>query len=205
MRRIFFFFLACIVLQSAGASDGVENFDKLLRDTRTWEADFVQTLKDERGRWVESAKGRVYLERPRRFRWDYQTPSPQAIVSDGAKLWVHDEALEQVVVRGLDEVLKDTPTLLLLHQGKVSEVFQLIDLGRRESLEWVELLPRAESASFERFALGFDAEQIRVMEMRDNFGYVTTLKFSDAERNRPIDDAIFRFSPPPGADVIEEK
>jgi outer membrane lipoprotein carrier protein len=40
------------------------------------------------------------------------------------------------------------------------------------------------------------------MELIDSFGQVTLLRFSAFRRNGPIDAAMFRFSPPKGADVI---
>jgi outer membrane lipoprotein carrier protein len=40
------------------------------------------------------------------------------------------------------------------------------------------------------------------MELHDSFGQLTQLTFDTFERNPPIDPALFRFSPPPGADVI---
>jgi len=202
--------LVCALFTFAGllnvaAADVGQRLNSLLSDTRTWKADFVQTVQDEQNRLLQDARGNVYIERPGRFRWDYRTPTPQLIVADGVKIWIYDEELEQVTVRAMDAAIANTPALLLTHGGAVSEVFVLKDLGRRDSLDWVELTPRAEGATFERFVLGVDAEQIRVMEMRDNFGQRTTLRFSDAERNRPIDQSLFRFVPPDGTDVIEEK
>ena len=40
------------------------------------------------------------------------------------------------------------------------------------------------------------------MELADKLGQTTRIDFSALERNRPLDDALFRFEPPPGADVI---
>ena len=42
------------------------------------------------------------------------------------------------------------------------------------------------------------------MELKDSFGNLTTLVFADFERNVALDAAQFRFTPPPGADVVGE-
>ena len=205
LRWFFAMALGLAACAPHAAADVEQRLNALLTDTRTWKAEFVQIVHDEQDRLLQDARGLVYIQRPGRFRWDYRTPTPQLIVADGAKIWIYDEELEQVTVRALDAVISNTPALLLTHDGEVAEVFSLRGLGRRGALEWIELTPKAKDATFERFVLGVDVDQIRVMEMRDNFGQRTTLTFSDAERNQPIDAALFRFSPPAGTDVIEEK
>jgi outer membrane lipoprotein carrier protein len=40
------------------------------------------------------------------------------------------------------------------------------------------------------------------MELRDKLGQATVIEFGRLRRNVPLDPALFRFEPPPGADVI---
>jgi outer membrane lipoprotein carrier protein len=40
------------------------------------------------------------------------------------------------------------------------------------------------------------------MELIDNFGQTTVLRFNSLERNPELSPGLFRFSPPKGADVI---
>ena len=42
------------------------------------------------------------------------------------------------------------------------------------------------------------------MELTDQFGQTTVLRFSNIARNPPLDPAAFRFTPPKGADVLGE-
>jgi len=42
------------------------------------------------------------------------------------------------------------------------------------------------------------------MELRDQFGQITVIKFSTIERNPKLSPESFRFTPPKGADVISE-
>jgi outer membrane lipoprotein carrier protein len=42
------------------------------------------------------------------------------------------------------------------------------------------------------------------MELRDQFGQVTVIKFSVMKRNTELPSEWFRFTPPEGADVIRE-
>jgi outer membrane lipoprotein carrier protein len=42
------------------------------------------------------------------------------------------------------------------------------------------------------------------MQLKDNFGQTTLLRFSNLERNPALGGSLFRFTPPKGADVISE-
>jgi outer membrane lipoprotein carrier protein len=42
------------------------------------------------------------------------------------------------------------------------------------------------------------------MELHDNFGQTTRLRFTNLERNPALGASLFRFTPPKGVDVIGE-
>jgi len=46
---------------------------------------------------------------------------------------------------------------------------------------------------------------VQAMELTDNFGQTTELRFSGLARNPNVDPAEFRFEPPKGADVLGEQ
>jgi outer membrane lipoprotein carrier protein len=50
--------------------------------------------------------------------------------------------------------------------------------------------------------MGFGPSGIEIMELSDSFGQTTVLRFKSFQRNPRLDPALFRFSPPQGADVI---
>ena len=58
---------------------------------------------------------------------------------------------------------------------------------------------------FEKVRLGFSKSVLEAMELRDQFGQVTVIKFSAIERNAKIAPETFKFTPPKGADVISDE
>ena len=67
----------------------------------------------------------------------------------------------------------------------------------------MQLLPKGEDAAFGRIRIGFAAGVLRFMLIEDSFGNITELAFESVEINSPIAGDVFAFTPPPGADVIE--
>ena len=164
-------------------------------------AEFRQSVTDARGKAVESAQGTMSLARPGRFRWDYREPA-QLIVSDGVTVWFHDIDLEQVTIRKAAETLEGTPAMLLTGAGDLKADFTVSDGGTSQGLAWSRLLPRRADGDFSELRLGFADGELRRMTLLDRLGQTTELEFSRIERNPRLDPALFRFTPPPGVDVV---
>jgi chaperone LolA len=194
---------------AAHAGKGLERLDGFFKNRDAVLADFEQTLMDEKNRELKQMHGTLILQRPGKFRWDYATPHRQLIIADGKRFWLYDADLEQVTVRAMDATLGATPAVLLSGERPLQESFVITELGVRggeewQGLEWVGLTPKAEDAGFTRLWLGFDEKELRAMELTDNFGQTTLIKFSNVRRETRVDPALFTFTPPPGVDVIGE-
>jgi outer membrane lipoprotein carrier protein len=183
----------------AGAGRRVE---QILSDFKTLKSQFEQTLSGAHGEVLERAAGTFYLQKPDRFRWDYVTGVRQLIVSDGTRVWLYDEELDQVTVRALGQSLSATPAMLLSGSGRASETFRISDLGHFEGLDWVRLLPKTQDTDFREIRLGLSGNALARMTLKDKLGQTTDLRFTDLERNPRLDAALFVFTPPLGVDVI---
>ncbi len=201
--------LGCIALAfalTAGAAS-LERYKTFLNGTQSARAQFEQKVYDRSGKLVQQSHGSFVFQRPGRFRWVYEKPADQVIVGDGQRVWIYDRQLNQVTVRKLATALGSTPAALLAGASGIEQAFALSDAGEKDGLEWMEARPREREAGFERVRLGFDAARggLQAMELVDNFGQTTVLRFSKLERNPKVSPAEFRFDPPKGADVLGEK
>jgi outer membrane lipoprotein carrier protein len=187
---------------SAAPKGGYERIEKFLNGLEGLQAQFQQRLADRSGQVTDRSSGVLAISRPNRFRWDYSEPYKQAIVCDGAKIWLYDSDLEQVTVRKLDDTLSATPAMLLSGQGKLEENFKVTESTQDKSIQWVRMEPKRSDTDFKWVRLGFNGEALKYMELGDKLGQTTTLEFSNFERNPQLDPARFVFQVPEGADVI---
>jgi outer membrane lipoprotein carrier protein len=197
--------LACLVAPVALAQggDAVARVDRYLASLKTLSANFSQTVRSRDGDVVDRASGTLSLSRPDRFRWDYQKPYVQTIVADGQKLWLYDSDLEQVTVRPLEQGLGSTPAMLLSGSGKVGDAFASAGVQVQGDWTWCRLRPKQDGSDFEQVSLALDRRgELAAMELRDKLGQSTVIEFGALRRNPPLDASLFRFQPPPGADVI---
>ncbi|HEV2332771.1 MAG TPA: outer-membrane lipoprotein carrier protein LolA, partial [Gammaproteobacteria bacterium] len=92
--------------------------------------------------------------------------------------------------------------VLLSGSNDVEKSFSVEDLGAKDGLEWVNLVPKVKDTDFENVRLGFKGDDVAVMELKDNLGDLTRITFSKLQRNVAVADDAFKFTPPKGADVI---
>jgi outer membrane lipoprotein carrier protein len=201
MRLIVWSFLLFPFLAQASSLDRFKDF---VRGTQSARADFEQKVYDRSGKLTQESKGSFAFQRPGLFRWVYAKPIDQLIVGDGERVWIYDRDLNQVTVRKLSRALGSTPAALLAGSADIEKAFELSDAGTKDGLEWLQATPREREAGFERVRMGFDANELRAMELFDHFGQRTMLRFLNLRRNPKIDKSEFRFEPPKGADVLGE-
>jgi outer membrane lipoprotein carrier protein len=202
MRKILLFLL--LLVPGIVSAQGVETLKGLLNQTTTAKARFTQVVLDKNRKTLQQASGTMEFSRPGRFRWEYTKPYEQTIVGDGSRLWIYDKDLNQVTVRKLDRALGASPAALLAGSNEIEKSYALKATGVDGGLDWLEATPRTQDTAFERIRLGLGKGGLEAMELRDQFGQTTVIKFSDLQRNVKIAPESFKFTPPKGADVISE-
>jgi outer membrane lipoprotein carrier protein len=196
-------FLSLLLPWSAHAG-GLDDFLAFNQSTKTATARFEQQVVDRSGKVVERASGTFAFARPGKFRWTYEKPHKQVLVADGAKLFIHDPDLNQVTVKRIDQAISSTPAALLAGRDDITRLFTLRDGGSAEGLSWVEATPKSPDTGFERVRLGLQGKTLAAMELRDQLGGRTVLRFSDVKSNTGVPPETFSFTAPKGADVLED-
>lgn len=188
---------------TAGATAAQDELKRFVDGVQTLSAKFTQVQMDEHGKVLSSSAGKMWLARPGRFRWTYEAPYQQLIVSDGYKIWLYDQDLSQVTVRPAAGALKGTPAALLSQRTLLNEAFTLEDGGSEGKLHIIRLKPKSEDSDFKAIMLWLDNGTPARMQFFDQLGGATDVSFAEIKTNQKPDDALFRFTPPKGTEVID--
>lgn len=202
--RYFILALSFSLLSAAAHAGSIDSLRAFINQTQSARAQFSQVVLDRSGQTRQQASGTMVFSRPGKFRWTYEKPYEQLIVGDGVKLWVYDKELEQVTVKQLGEALGSSPAALLAGNNEIEKFFSLSDAGNHDGLDWLEAVPKSKDTTFEFIRMGFAGSTLKVMELKDNFGQRTVIRFDKLERNPKLGPEQFKFTPPKGADVIGE-
>ena len=187
------------------AAGSIEKLKAFAAQTQSARASFTQTVHDKDGGTVQTASGKLVFARPGKFRWEYEKPYQQTIVGDGEKLWIYDKDLNQVTVKKMEGALGSSPAALLAGSNDIEQYYNLDAKGSKGGLDWLEAYPRDEDSMFSKVRMGFKGNMLDTMELYDQMGQVTVIRFGKLQRNPKLADSLFTFTPPAGADVIEDQ
>ena len=206
--RIFFTLCVCLlpgVFQNVLADGKSDPLAFFLDELESFQADFKQTLSNEQGVMLETSTGKVYMQNPGRYRWVYEKPYAQLLITDSKTLWIYDQDLEQVTIKDISSAIDNTPAAIISGKQNINEHFVVVNMGVIEGFDWIELTPRDIDNQYRSVRIGFDKNNLGMMILNDNLGQITRIDFLNPVRNKRMGGPLFTFSVPAGVDVIDER
>lgn len=191
-------------LGASTASADVRPLTEFVRGLKTFKANFVQQQVNVRGQTQPASSGNFVLARPGRFFWAYEKPYVQKLIANEGILWVYDPDLAQVTRSPLADN-RGAPIGIFLGNQPLQDAFEVSSIGKNDGLDWYSLKDRSAKSDFNQVQIGMDAKGIKAMVFTDKLDNRTTVQFSEREVNQKVDDSLFRFVPPAGVDVVNNR
>ncbi len=183
----------------------IQQLNAFTSNTQRLQADFSQLLLNNTLSTDTKPKtGIFYLSRPGLFRWNYQKPYLQEIVSNGKKVWFYDIDLEQISVKTVTDTLSMGPALLLSGESSIADRFTLEPLPEIDGVAWLKLIPKEKISGFQSIRIGLKNNLLTDMLMEDDFDQITRISFSKIDTNPQLKPDLFELKIPAGVDVIED-
>lgn len=189
------------------ASETSEQLAQALQKLHSFKADYTQTLSDKSGKVLQSLEGYLVISKPNKVFWLSRDPFPQQVISNGKKIWVYDQDLDQVTVKPFTGDYASTPALLFSgNSKKLTESFTVKKLAikdRAAKNTGYSLTPKAKGGLFARLDILLDQQQQPVwLKLHDELGQITQIEFSQFKPNYAARASLFDFVAPEGVDVL---
>jgi outer membrane lipoprotein-sorting protein len=161
---------------------------------------YFGTLESLKGAFVQTAydakpmKGKFYIKRPGRFRFDYALPSKQIVISDGEYLAIQDLDLNNEDRVALDQ----TPFRLLLRKDvDIARDAKIVELHEAEDLIVLALQDKSPDApgKIKLFISTQPELQIKEWVTTDAQGLDTRVEVSQLVKGEEIDGKLFKIEP----------
>lgn len=192
----------CLLSSQAMAASAQEQLQGFVSKVQAATGNFSQYTVGAQGQTKPAQSGQFAFQRPGRFKWDVVKPYAQQIVSDGQQLFQFDPDLNQVTVRKVDQAIGSSPAAILFGSGSLEQSFTVTALQDKDGLSWLRAKPRNGEAGFVHVDLGFAGGLPARIILLDAFGQNTHIELSGLVPNPKVAVEVFRFVPPPGADVV---
>jgi outer membrane lipoprotein carrier protein len=202
------------VLAQTPNADALNSLSLFLKQIQSGRAQFTQVVtspaKADQAPRRKTSSGTFEFHRPQQFRFAYQKPFVQTMVSDGQSLWLYDADLNQVTVRKQSQALGQTPAAFIASTGDLKVLqaeFNLLTEPDAEGLQWVKATPKQSEGAVQTIRVGLKVQGqsipvLSVLEIVDGLGQTSRLSFQNFEVNAKLAPETFQFKAPPGAQVI---
>jgi outer membrane lipoprotein carrier protein len=173
-------------------------------------ADFIQKSFLKAMDIIDQASGKVYIKYPGKMRWEYEKPDRQIFITDGEKLWVYRPDDNQVQVGKAPSFFKSGKGASFL--SDISLVRQKFDISLKKGKQdeddpfyYLKLIPREKTLDITEILLmvskqTFNVAQIITIDLYGDENRIDLLNFAFGVN---LDDSLFSFSIPEGADVLQ--
>jgi outer membrane lipoprotein-sorting protein len=165
----------------------VHKVSSYFSEINTLQGNFVQTGADNK-----KMKGKFYVKRPGRFRFDYARPSRQIVVSDGHYLSIQDLDLNNEDRVALD----DTPFRLLLRSDvDLVRDAKIMEVQESEDLLVVGLVDKNPDTpgQIKLFLSTKPNLELKEWVTKDAQGLDTRVQVSDLTKSGELDAALFKI------------
>ena len=174
---------------------------------RTLQAEFSETY---RGTGTERTEtGTLWLKKPGKMRWEYRSPESKLFLSNGQTAWFYlpqERQARRTPVKQLDDLR--SPLSLLLGKARLEKELQNLSVAPDISPlipgdVVLRGVPKALAERVNEVILEVTADDRIARIIVDGVdGSATEYRFSGQKENIEVSDQRFRFTPPPGVEVM---
>jgi outer membrane lipoprotein carrier protein len=210
--------VACIIfltlLRAAAANPPLDvhaiaqAVDNRYNHLQTLQAEFTETYEGTGTERTES--GSLWLKKPGKMRWEYRSPKEKLFLSDGRDAWFYlpgDRQVRRSSVKKLDDLRSPLGFLL----GKTRLEKELDGLSAAPDVApltpgntVLRGVPKGMADRVNQVVLEITPDyHIARIQFEEADDSVTEYRFSDQRENAAVADSLFRFSPPPGVEVVD--
>lgn len=170
-----------------------------------------RTIAAEPGRPERTAEIQLVYRRPDRLRTEVKGADARVVVIKGERMWVYSPGLEVVEMYSLPGETERERAIYESSWGLTSPIKVLVR-GMNRTLTVlpdgsyrVDLAPDQKDSEIDRIIAWVDPSTwlITRMEISQPGRPPTKLKIRNWRANQGVEDAVFDFTAPPGADVFE--
>ena len=170
-------------------------------------AEFAQESTVKAMDITDFAAGKMYVRYPGMMRWEYEKPEKQVIITDAKKLWIYRPADNQVMTGSAPAFFSDGKGASFLSDIKLVRKKFKISLENSTEDFFYELMlqPLEKKLDVTDIRLAVTKNTFTVVRIitYNSYGDENRIEFTNHQFDVKLDESLFSFKIPPGADVLQ--
>jgi outer membrane lipoprotein carrier protein len=162
------------------------------------------------GAITTEASGKLYYQKPRQMRWEYDKPESRVFVANHDLAWLHEPTEKQISLFDA-RALFASPLAQAFFDGivELKKNFDVsIDVNRsNEASAVLKLVPRKEDPNIESLLLWIDMSSYRILRIdtRDLLGNTNRIVLDSQKPVPSLESALFQLEIPPSTTVMDSE
>jgi len=174
---------------------------------QSFQAGFIQESTIKAMDIVDFASGKIFVRYPGMMRWEYEKPEDQIIITDGHKLWIYRPTDNQVLTGSAPAFFSDGKGASFLSDIKlIRQKFKIsLENSKEDFFYELKLQPLEKKLDVVDIRLSVTKNTFTVIRIitYNSYGDENRIEFVNHQFNVNLDESLFSFKIPPGADVVQ--
>jgi outer membrane lipoprotein carrier protein len=195
--------------QPLSVNTTAQSIDEHYNRLKSFKASFTEIYQG--GGISRNESGILWLKKPGRMRWEYRQPREKLFLTDSQTAYFYvpgDHQARRTAIKRLDDIR--SPLRYLLGKTKLQK--ELDGLSFAPDIQPLQAgnivlrgIPKTMRDRVAELLLEVTAQRqiVRIL-IKEVDGTSTDFRFSQMEENVPVQDSLFRFSPPAGVEILRD-
>ena len=174
---------------------------------KNFKAEFAQESTLKAMEITDFATGKMFVRYPGMMRWEYEKPEKQIIITDAKKLWIYRPADNQVMTGSAPAFFRDGKGASFLSDIKlVRQKFKIsLEESKDDFFYELKLQPLEKTLDVTDIRLSVTKNTFTVIRIitYNSYGDENRIELLNHQFDVKLEDALFSFDIPPGADVVQ--
>jgi outer membrane lipoprotein carrier protein len=178
------------------------------QQTQAFTASFHQSVTSTAVSTMSTeAAGRLYYEKPRQMRWEYDKPEPQVFVANRQLAWLYVPAEQQISLSDSQKIFSHPLAQTFFEGvGALKKHYETTLDHKQSSKETavLKLVPRKDDPEIKTLFLSVDLQTYRIVtiEVLNAMGNANRISLDSLKAVASLDPKLFQMDIPPSVEVV---
>jgi outer membrane lipoprotein carrier protein len=204
---LFTFILTLIIslstsISAATVDETVASLQKQFASIKDLKGKFTQKSYIKDLEETQEYAGIFFIKKPSSMMWEYAAPRDEKVVISNLDTWIYKKSQNQVIkTKFSKETYSQVPIALLASLENIRDDFD-ITMPDKNALQ---LAPKRKIGFIKTLVLELSSGDmpIKMFTIFDTYGNIIMIELKNVQTNPGLNDSIFTFKIPPGAEVYD--
>ena len=190
---------------SIKATTDTFNINDYLNGINTLTAGFKQTIFSSSNEAIDYSEGLIWLKKPEQILWEFQRPNIKKIILNGESISVYDANLNQLLIVPYTDQYQSSLASILINNDNLEAFYEIHSKINDGEFYTVTLFQKKNDSLFTKIEITILDMLIHKIELWDSSEQSISIVLENTEMNISLSDASFKFIPPKGVDIIDQR